>query len=185
MEASKSSFEKVYPKVSLVLTKFIAKKVGSKPEAVDEVFSRTIVAAWKGWGSFRYKSSYLTWFCSIAIRKIADYYREQVNESSMLITPALEAVAGKLVDKNYSPEEQVCLHELRASIRQCLNLIPKEKAKILYLRYWKELTIKEIAKQLDTSERAVEGKIYRAKKIFKKIFEVNYILPSKLSIPKR
>jgi len=172
MNSGKPTFEKVYPKVSLTLTKFIAKKIGSKPDAVDEVFSRTIISAWKGWGNFRHKSSYLTWFCAIAVRKIADYYREEVNGNSLLITPALEAVAGKLIDKNYSPEEQICLNEIRASIRQCLSLIPKEKAKVLYLRYWKDLTIKEIAKQFGVSERAVEGKIYRAKKTLARKLEV-------------
>lgn len=165
-----NSFERIYPSLKTALVKFIAKRIGSDKEAVDEVFSRTVVAAWKGWGSFRHKSSYLTWFCAISLRKIADYYREQVHENSLIVTPFLENIADALQTDDYSPEEILSQHELVASIRECLKLVSEEKRRILYLRYWRDLTIKEIAKSFGTSERAVEGKIYRAKKVFKAVF---------------
>ena len=56
------------------------------------------------------------------------------------------------------------LDELRSSVRSCIKLLPEDKKRLLFLRYWKELTIKQIAKQLGISERAVEGKLYRARK---------------------
>ena len=169
-----TSFEKVYPQISIPLSKFIAKKIGSNQEAVEEVFSRTIIAAWKGWNTFKHKSTYLTWICAISIRKIADYYREQISQNSSFVTPFLENFANDLQDKNYSPEELVSLHELRVSIRQCLKLVPEEKRELLYLRYWKDLTIKEIAKISGLSHRSIEGKLYRARKEFRKVFYVKF-----------
>ena len=176
-------FELVYRNLASPLTGFIIKKTGGNKEAVDEVFSRTISAAWQGFHTFKHKSSYFTWICRIALNKIADYYRGQVNESSHFIAPFLEDVAF-IEDPNIRPDEKLALDELRVSIRNCLNLLPKEKRNLLYLRYWEDLTIKQIAKQTGTSERAIEGKIYRAKNLLKKLFETNYPETSKVFIKK-
>jgi len=45
------------------------------------------------------------------------------------------------------------------------------KRKLLQFRFWREMSIREIAALTGSSERAVEGKIYRAKKILKVILQ--------------
>lgn len=162
-------FEKVYQKLALPLTKFIIKAVGGKEEVVDDVLSETFVAAWKGWNTFKHKSSYFTWLCRIALNKIADYYRDQVNRNSGIIVPLF----GNLDipdSKTLSPEEKMSLQELRASVNNCLNLLPWEKRRLLWLKYWQDLSTREVAKILKISERAVEGKLYRARHAFAKIW---------------
>lgn len=162
-------FENVYRKLALPLTKFIIKRIGGNEEVVDDVLSETMIAAWKGWKTFKHKSSYFTWLCRIALNKIADYYRDQVNRNSGIIVPLF----GNLNipdDKTLSPEEKLSLQELRKSVDNCLNLLPYEKRRLLWLRYWKDLSYDEIARLLNISERAVEGRLYRAKETFSEIY---------------
>jgi len=162
-------FENVYKKLALPLTKFIIKHIGGNENFVDDVLSETFVAAWKGWNTFKHKSSYFTWLCRIALNKIADYYRDQVNGSSGIIVPLF----GNLNipdDKSLSPEEKISLQELRKSVNNCLSLLPYDKRKLLWFRYWQDLSYREIAKLLGISERAVEGRLYRAKESFGKIY---------------
>lgn len=162
-------FEKAYKYFALPLTKFIIKRIGGKEEAVDEVLSETFVAAWKGWNSFKHKSSYFTWLCRIALNKIADYYRDQINRNSGIIVPLF----GNLDipdNKSLSPEEKLALQELRKSVDNCLNLLPYEKRRLLWLKYWEDLSYNEIARILNISERAVEGRLYRAKEAFSEIY---------------
>jgi len=162
-------FENVYKKLALPLTKFVVKHIGGNEEAVDEVLSATMTAAWKGWHSFEHKSSYFTWLCRIALNKIADYYRDQVNNNSGIIVPLF----GNLNipdDKSLSPEEKISLQELRKSVDNYLNLLPYEKRRLLWLKYWKDLSCDEIATILNISERAVEGKLYRARHAFAKVW---------------
>ena len=162
------SFETVYRRLALPLLKFLVKRMGGDQAAAEEVFARTISAAWESWHSFRHKSSYFTWICRIGLNKIADYYRDQVNYNSRWVLPVLEDIAQ--ADTNQlDPYERAALSELRAAMRECLDLLPDEKRKLLQFRYWREMTIKEISKLTGSSERAVEGKIYRAKKILKTI----------------
>ena len=163
------NFEKVYKKLALPLTKFIVKAVGGNEDVVDEVLSETMTAAWKGWNTFKHKSSYFTWLCRIALNKIADYYRDQVNRNSGIIVPLL----GNLDipnNKDLSPEEKLVLDELKVSVNKCLNFLPYEKRRLLWFKYWKDLSYNEIAKILGISERAVEGRIYRAKQEFARVW---------------
>jgi len=163
------NFEKIYKKLALPLTKFIIKRIGGNEDVVDEVLSETFASAWKGWKTFKHKSTYFTWLCRIALNKIADYYRDQVNRNSGIIVPLF----GNLDipdSKTLSPEEKMALSELRESVNNCLNLLPYEKRRLLWFRYWQDLSTREVAKILKISERAVEGKLYRAKHTFAKIW---------------
>jgi RNA polymerase sigma-70 factor, ECF subfamily len=166
------SFEKIYRKLAVPLTKFVIKRVAGDPQAVEEVLSATMVAAWRGWNTFRHKSSYFTWLCRIALNKIADYYRDQVNKNSKFIVPLLGNL--NISDsKSLSQEEKLILDELRGSVNKCLNLLPTSMRQLLWLRYWRDLPLREIGKILNTSERAVEGRLYRAKHSFAKLWTRN------------
>jgi len=162
-------FEKIYKELALPLTKFVMKRMGAQEKEVEEVVEETIVAAWKGWNAFEHKSSYFTWLCRIALNKISDYYRDQVNKNSRIVVPIIEALT-EADSKSLSPDEAMALKELRKSVNGCLDLMSPEKRKLLQFRYWYNLSYTEISKLLGISERAVEGQIYRAKNEFAKVW---------------
>jgi RNA polymerase sigma-70 factor (ECF subfamily) len=162
-------FDEQYKKYSPILFKFIAKHLRRDQTAVEEVFEDTIVAAWKSYNSFEHKSSYFTWLCRIALNKIADYYHDQVNESSRFIVPIIDTLT--YIDKDHlSPEENMALEELKASVNDCLNLLPYEKRQLLWFRYWKDYSYEQIGSIMGISERAVEGRLYRAKEEFEEVW---------------
>ncbi len=162
-------FEAVYKNLALPLTKFVIKRIGGDPEMVDEILSSTMVAGWKGWKTFRHKSSYFTWLCRIALNKIADYYHDQINNRSRFVVPIIDALAN-IDDKSATPEEALVLKELRMNVNKCLNMLPYEKRRLLWFKYWKDMSYSQIALLMGMSERAVEGKIYRAKHEFAEVW---------------
>lgn len=159
-------FKKLYKEIALPLTKFIVKRSGGNQEIVDEVFSRTIEATWRSYKTFKHKSKFFTWVCRIALNKMADYYRSQVNRKSGIVVPILENLAETSYEPSY--EEQLSLEELKTDIKACINLLPSQTRKLLYLKFWKDLTYEQIGKILGLSERSVEGKLYRAKQVLAK-----------------
>jgi RNA polymerase sigma-70 factor (ECF subfamily) len=162
-------FDSQYKKYSPILFKFIAKHLRKDQTAVEEVFEETIVAGWKGYKTFKHKSSYFTWLCRIALNKIADYYHDQIHLNSRIIVPLIDSL-NNIDTKDLSPEEGLALKELRTSVNDCLNLLPYEKRQLLWFRYWKDYSYEQIGKILGISERAVEGRIYRAKEEFAKVW---------------
>lgn len=168
------NFEAAYRKFALPLMKFLLKKMGGDYSAAEEVFAETVASAWHGWHTFKNKSSYFTWLCRIALNKTADYYRSQVNKNSFVVAPVLEKIA-QVGTTDLSFEEKLALDELRASVRICFNLLPPNKQQLLYLRYWENLTLKKIARLLGVSEKAIEGRLYRAKLAFKKVYQAHLL----------
>ncbi len=162
------SFVAIYKELLLPLTKFVIKRMGVSESEAEEVVEDTFVAAWRGWNAFEHKSSYFTWLCRISLNKISDYYRDQINKKSRIVVPIIEALTE--TDTKLSPEEKLALKELRASVNKCLDSMPPDKRKLLQFRYWHDLSYSEIAKILNISERAVEGRIYRAKEEFEKVW---------------
>lgn len=168
------SFEVLYKKFALPLMKFLVKRMGGNQNAAEEIFSQTMFAAWKSYHTFEHKATFFTWICRIALNKMADYYRAQIHEHSIIIAPALEEIAHLEDRNNLSPEEYFVLLELRRSVKECIEMLPEDKKRLLYLRFWKDLSIKAVAEILGVSERSVEGKIYRAKQELKSILSVKH-----------
>lgn len=168
-KSAPKSFVAIYKELLLPVTKFVIKRMGASEKEAEEVVEETFVSAWRGWNSFKHKSSYFTWLCRIALNKISDYYRDQVNKKSRIVVPIIDALT-EADTKTLSPEETLALKDLRKSVNKCLDSMSPEKRKLLQFRYWYDLSYSEIAKILDTSERAVEGRIYRAKEEFEKVW---------------
>lgn len=174
------NFEKLYKQSVSPLTRFVFKRIGSDPEMADQIVTETFTAAWKSYKTFKNKSSFFTWLCRIALNKIADYYKDQVNRRSHFVFPTLKQWANiELLDPiarshlAMSSEEKLVLNELRNKVNEVLNLLPYGKRKLLWYRYWRDLSYKEISIILHISPRAVEGKIYRAKKAFTRLFLIS------------
>ena len=166
------NFEDNYKKYVSPLTRFVFKKIGSDPYNADIIVSETLEAAWIGYKTFKHKSSFFTWLCRIALNKIADYYRDQINRRSHLVVPTLKKLS-QIESKDIPIEEKMALDELRSKVNEVLNLLPPEKRKLLQYRYYRDLSYKEISVKMQISPRAVEGKIYRAKKAFAKLISFN------------
>lgn len=162
----RKNFEEVYVNLAASVKRFIAKRSGEPEEVIEDIFSQTMIAAWKGFNSFGNKSSYFTWICKIALHKIADYYRQEIHQNSSLIAPLLEDL---VEPESTTPLESLALQELQIAVKRALDLLPASMQKIIHLRYWEEASVVEIAKVLGVTPKAAESKLYRAKKAFSKV----------------
>ncbi len=149
---------------------FITKRLRKDPQLVEDIFQETMLAAYRGWHTFEHKSKYLTWLSRIALNKIADYYRKNIHYDSRRLVPFLDDINACL-SIELTPEEEAAIVELRKHTYECLALLPDEYKHILELRYVKEYSYRRMAEVLNTSERSIEGKIYRAKKALRTIIE--------------
>lgn len=168
-------FETLYKSHISPLTRFVFKKIGSDPYQAEIIVSETFEAAWKGYKTFKHKSSFFTWLCRIALNKLADYYKDQINNRSKLVFPTLKKLA-QIESKDIAIDEKIALDELKESVNNVLNLLPDDKRKLLQFKYYKDLSNKEISIILNITTKAVEGRLRRARWTFKKIYN-NAISP--------
>ena len=152
-----------------MVLRFLLKRTGGDMEVAQEVLQETWVAALRSYKTFRHKSSYFTWLCKISLNKLADYYRGQIRHRSHFLVPVV-AKFNQIFDPSLSLEEKLVLDELRTKVNRCLDLLPVEYKQLLQLRYYEELSSRQISLRLKISARSLEGKLYRAKKLLARLY---------------
>lgn len=153
----------LYKQLGRPILKLILKRNGGDVAAAESILQDTFVAAYKSFHTFHHKSTYFTWLCRIALNKMADFYRHQVHERSHLVAPALEELTN-IFSPEISPEEKMSLEELKEQVNRCLDILPAEYRQLLHLKYYEQLSSKEICLKLHIAPRSLEGKLYRARK---------------------
>ena len=138
---------------------FIKRKIDDEG-TVEELTNDVMWAAIKSRGDFANKSAEFSWICGIAKHKVIDYYRKKKLKTILFsINPKFEEIA----DEALSPERDVLKNELKEEIKATFNEISEGYANILRLKYVQGLKTSAIAQLLNTTVKAVEGQLKRAK----------------------
>jgi RNA polymerase sigma-70 factor (ECF subfamily) len=115
-------------------------------------------------GRFRGKSKVYTWLCSIANRKVADYYRRKKRETKHRIQYSVD------LDEIQDTGENVITilesEESSKDIRKTLFSLPLHYRQVLLLKYVEKLPVSEISEIMERSPKSVEGLLTRARKEF-------------------
>ena len=142
---------------------FIARKIDDEG-TVEELTNDVMWAAIKSRGDFAEKSAEFSWICGIAKHKVIDYYRKKKLKTILFsISPKFEEIA----DEALSPERDVLKNELKEEIKATMAEISEGYANILRLKYVTGLKTSTIATILNTTIKAVEGQLKRAKMKFR------------------
>jgi len=159
----------LYRSLGQRILRFLLKRSGGDMTAAEAVLQDTFIAVFKSFHTFHAKSTYFTWICKIALNKLADYYRHQVHYRSRFVVPTIHKL-NSLIDPAVSPLERLALEDLKAQVNSCLDLLPPEHRRLLHLKYYLELSTREICLKLNLTPRSLEGKLYRAKKALAKLY---------------
>ena len=70
-----------------------------------------------------------------------------------------------------APSEQTITSERAAAVRAAVGLLPEDLREATVLCEWEERTVAEAAAILETTPKAVESRLYRARKILRERLE--------------
>lgn len=155
--------EEFYKKYYSGLKGFISRKIDDQ-DVIEEIADDVMMAASMSWDNFNGRCSEFSWLCSIAKHKVVDYYRKKKLKTILFsVNPVFEEIS----DKALSPERDALKNELKEEIIKTFKEIRKSYKRILKWKYISGWKVKEIAKKLETTDKAIESKLIRAKKEFK------------------
>ena len=75
------------------------------------------------------------------------------------------------MDADIQPEAHMQRREQKELLQRGMSRLPEALYTVLVLKYYQEFSIREIAKQLELSEKTVEMRLYRAKKKMRELLE--------------
>jgi len=150
-----SFFHEFYPKIH----RFVSIASGDPPEEVDDLVQETLLAAWRDRDSFRSESSIDTWILSIARNRVRKRYRKEGRRKEIRETIA----ALGSMESQEIPEEVLRARETGRLVRSALDRLDPDYAEVLILKYLEDRKVAWIAEKLGETEKAVEGRLSRAK----------------------
>lgn len=119
---------------------------------------------------FRFESSPSTWIYKIATNICIDYKRKNKIKTLNLEDNFIGEVrgAGDTNSKGNSPEEIVITDERHREVHRIVYNLPEIYKTVIVMYHFNELSYKDISKILDVSEKTVETRLYRARRLLKK-----------------
>ncbi len=103
------------------------------------------------------KGSHATWITAVCRHAAIDHRRRLDRRQG-------EALTEELADSAPGPEEQLLQRERAERLRDALLALPDGERRLFYRKYYYLQSTAQLAAELGTTERAVEGKLYRIRK---------------------
>ena len=140
-------------------------QVARNREAAQDIVQETFLAAVKSAGKFNGHSQAYTWLYSIAIKKVADFYRRQkrvAKHEVKLVNGTIEL--DQLSDSKQSASGAVESDEECHAVQQALSGLSLRYRQVLVLKYIEDMPVLEISRVMGRSPKSIEGLLTRARK---------------------
>lgn len=127
----------------------------------EEVFSDTLVRVWERIGQFDpAQGSWTNWLSAIARNAAIDRARRNPPTGAELT----ETIPAPRSD----PEQELLRKERRQALHTALNTLDASDKALFYRKYYYRQSTAQIAAEYGTTQRAIEGRLYRIKRKLRK-----------------
>jgi RNA polymerase sigma-70 factor (ECF subfamily) len=149
---------------------FLCRMVGNKDDAND-LAQETFVRVFRARASFRMNEKFSTWLYTIAANLARNHFRWRARHPNVSLeaeTGDSEQTLGSLLPASGpGPNEQALAAERAAAVRVAVGKLPEDLREVIVLCEWEECSMAEAAAILETTPKAVESRLYRARGILR------------------
>jgi len=157
------------------LYRFALARLDHDHDAAEDVAQATLCKAISKLATYRGEAALFTWLCTFCRHEISAFHRRhgrssrQVDliEDSPEIRGALESVSATFGE---GPERALDRTELARLVQVTLDSLPPRYGNALEWKYLEGLSVKEIASRLESSPKAAESILTRAREAFRDAF---------------
>lgn len=130
-------------------------------DIADDIAQETFIKAIKVIDEGRYTDNgkFLSWVLRIAHNRALDYFRSQKTNTKVNESNTGYNVLGTIKYADKSVEESIISEQTAAEIRSLVELLPEEQKEVVMLRYYSDLSFKEIAEQTGVSINTALGRM--------------------------
>ena len=147
--------------------RFQFSKTNDEDEAED-ITIKTFAKAFDRISSFDENYKFKTWLISISKNIFIDHLRKQKTETVSL---SKDKGAYHVKDEEPTPVDKLIIEQNLAQLLSYIKQLKPHYQDIIHLRFFKEMSYKEIAKYLDEPMNKVKVKLLRAKKLLAEIIK--------------
>jgi RNA polymerase sigma-70 factor (ECF subfamily) len=149
---------------------FLCRMVGNEADAND-LAQETFVRVFRARASFRPSEKFSTWLFTIAANLARNHFRWRSRHPNVSLdteTGEAEQTLGSTLPANDpAPNEQALTAERAEAVRTAVSKLPEDLREAIVLCEWEDHSIAEAAAILESTPKAVESRLYRARQILR------------------
>ncbi|MDR3456528.1 MAG: sigma-70 family RNA polymerase sigma factor [Verrucomicrobiae bacterium] len=149
---------------------FLCRMTGNEDDAND-LAQETFVRVFKSCKSYRTEQRFSTWLFTIAANLARNHFRWRSRHPNLSLdaeNPATEQSLGSTLPANTpTPKEAAVAGERAQAVRDAVKNLPEEMREAIVLCEWEERGVAEAAAILETTPKAVESRLYRARQLLR------------------
>ena len=175
LNGDESSFEVLIRKHKDKVFAFILSKIKNYNIAHD-VFQDTFIKVINSlkMGKYNEEGKFVPWVMRIAHNLVIDYFRSQKKKRSITPTDDFD-IFDIISDKEDNAEEEMIKGQIHSDVRMLIEKLPDDQREVLKMRYYKDLSFKEISEITDVSINTALGRMRYAILNLRKLVEKHSI----------
>jgi len=150
--------------------RFLCRMVGNEDDAND-LAQETFARVFRARANFRLGDKFSTWLYTIAANLARNHFRWRARHPNISLETGADdpeqSLENILPATDAPPNEQTLAAERAAVVRAEVSRLPEDLREATVLCEWEECTVAEAAAILETTPKAVESRLYRARKVLR------------------
>jgi RNA polymerase sigma-70 factor (ECF subfamily) len=142
--------------------------VGDAAEA-NEITQETFISALKSLPTYREEKSFKAWLYTIALNQSRSHLRKR--KSRERLGNILKSILHVETQKQILPEDAIIQNEKEAVLWNSLNQLDEKFRTVVVLRYFHELSIREISEILAVNEGTIHSRLFSAREKLREALE--------------
>ena len=142
-------------------------------DAAEDVVQATLVQAVRKLHTWRGEAALFTWLCTICRREAGAYAERTARRLHVPLgddDPDVRAALESLAAGVDGPEAALVRGDIGRLVQLALDHLPPRYSHVLEWKYLEDLSMQEIAARLETTPKAVESLLTRARDAFRETF---------------
>ena len=153
------------------LYRFAAARLAGEGQLARDIVQTTLCKVMAKLGSYRGDGPLFGWLCACCRNEIAMHFRAQGKAVELSLEDDAVPPAALAAPTTDRPDEILVTFERTELVHLTLDLLPPRYAQALEWKYAEGFSMREIARRLQLTEKAVESLLTRARAAFRQRYE--------------
>ena len=149
---------------------FLCRMLGNEDDAND-LAQETFVRVYHHRASFKPGARFTTWLYTIAANLARNHHRWRARHTNVSLDAESDATGESIGDllpaSNPAPDSAAVATERAAAVRAAVASLPADMREVIILCEWQDLSSAEAAAILDTTPKAIDNRLYRARNLLR------------------
>ena len=161
---TEAEFERIYDETIAELYGYVSRRCGGQRELAEDVTQEAWLRALRDWSRHGVPAKPIGWLTTVARNLLLNHFRRREGVPLDSVSPAAVLAA---VEANTVSESA----EVASLVSQALTRIPSAQARLLETFHYDRMKMSQLAETYGISERAVEGRLRRARERLRRELE--------------